>query len=260
MYYDSHLHLNDEAFAETLEQTILEAKKEGVSLFLCAGYDLASSKRAVEIASRYPEVYALVGFHPENLEGVSEDALKEMEELSKSPKVLGIGEIGLDYHWYKDPKDHENQKKWFVKQIDLANRLNLPICIHAREAYGDLLPLLKEHPVHRSGVLHCYSGSVEMMKEFAKLGFYFGFDGPITYKNAVTPKECVKACPIDRILVETDSPYLPPVPHRGKQNKPAFIPIIVRQMASLREIDENSMKEALEQNFMRLFHVKHGQD
>ena len=224
MFFDSHMHLNDERFLGRAEEVVSEAKDAGVPLLFCAGYDLASSRKAVELAERFPEVYAFVGFHPENLEGVSEEALEEIASLAKSKKVVGIGEIGLDYHWFKDLGDHEKQKTWFARQIDLANALGLPVSIHAREAYGDLLLFLKEHPIEEGGVLHCYSGSPEMMREFAKLGLYFGFDGPITYKNAVTPKECVKACPLDRILVEPDSPSLPPVPFRGKENGPKYIP------------------------------------
>lgn len=258
MLFDSHMHLNDERFLGREEEVVSEAKEAGVPLLFCAGYDLASSRKAVELAERFPGVYAFVGFHPENLEGVSEEALNEIAELAKSPKVVGIGEIGLDYHWFKDPKDHEIQKAWFIRQIDLANHLHLPVSIHARDAYGDLLPLLKEHPIKRSGVLHCYSGSPEMMREFAKLGLYFGFDGPITFKNAITPKECVKACPLDRILVETDSPYLTPTPFRGQENGPKYIPYIARQMAEIKGIDERELEEALNENLYRLFHVKHG--
>ena len=258
MLFDSHMHLNDERFLGREEEVVSEAKEAGVPLLFCAGYDLASSRKAVELAERFPGVYAFVGFHPENLEGVSEEALEEIASLAKSPKVVGIGEIGLDYHWFKEEKDHQNQKVWFARQIDLANALGLPVSIHARDAYGDLLPFLKEHPIEKSGVLHCYSGSVEMIKEFAKLGLYFGFDGPITYKNAVTPKECVKACPLDRILVETDSPYLPPVPFRGKENGPKYIPYIAREMASLKGMELDDLAEALNENLNRLFHVKHG--
>ena len=258
MLFDSHMHLNDERFLGREEEVVSEAKDAGVPLLFCAGYDLASSRKAVELAERFPGVYAFVGFHPENLEGVSEEALEEIASLAKSKKVVGIGEIGLDYHWFKDPGDHEKQKTWFARQIDLANALGLPVSIHAREAYGDLLLFLKEHPIEKGGVLHCYSGSPEMMREFAKLGLYFGFDGPITYKNAVTPKECVKACPLDRILVETDSPYLPPVPFRGKENGPKYIPYIAREMASLKGMELDDLAEKLNENLNRLFHVKHG--
>jgi TatD DNase family protein len=142
--------------------------------------------------------------------------LAQIETLAKDPKAIAIGEIGLDYHWYKEAKDHEKQKEWFIKQIDMANRLNLPICIHARDATQDTYDLLKAHPVKRSGNLHCYSGSTEMLPLFAKLGFYFGFDGPITYKNSLVPKANVKACPADRLLSETDSPYLTPTPFAGR--------------------------------------------
>ena len=142
MLFDSHMHLNDERFLGREEEVVSEGKDAGVPLLFCAGYDLVSSRKAVELAERFPGVYAFVGFHPENLEGVSEEALEEIASLAKSKKVVGIGEIGLDYHWFKDPGDHEKQKTWFARQIDLANALGLPVSIHAREAYGDLLLFL----------------------------------------------------------------------------------------------------------------------
>ena len=257
MYLDSHCHLNEERYENCIEEEYKNAINAGVFPLVVIGWDLKSSKKAVAIAEKYEHIYCAVGFHPENLENVSDEALLEIEKLAKSSqKVIAIGEIGLDHHWFKDPKDHENQIVWFVKQIDLANKLNLPVSIHAREASGDIVKVLKEHPLKRSGVLHCYSGSVETMKELSILGFYFGFDGPITYKNAIEPKECVKACPIDRILSETDSPYLTPVPYRGKQNSPAYIPHIVEEMAKLKEISVEHMVEHIEENFKRLFLVK----
>ncbi len=255
-YLDSHCHINDDELYPYREELLERAREAGIGYILVIGWDVESSKKAVEIAHEFEDVYAAVGIHPENLEGVDEQSLKEIEELAHDEKVLAIGEIGLDYHWFKDPKDHENQKVWFIKQIELANKLDLPISIHARDAIGDLLELLKAHRVNRSGVLHCYSGSPESLKEFAKLGFYFGFDGPITYKNAVEPKESVKACPIDKILTETDSPYLTPVPNRGKRNEPSYIPFILAQMASLKEVEEIAMAEQVEKNFEKLFFVK----
>ena len=258
--FDSHCHLNDEQLLLRVEEEVSSAKKEGVKAMIVIGWDLPSSKKAVELAHRYEGIYAAVGFHPENLDDVSDDALKEIEELAHDTKVVAIGEIGLDYHWFKEESHRGKQKEWFIKQIDLANKVGLPISIHGREASGDILEILKAHRPVNGGVLHCYSGSAETMRELEKLGMYFGFDGPITYKNAVTPKECVRECPIDRLLVETDSPYLPPVPHRGETNSPKYIPLIVRAMAELKGVDETLLRQNLWNNFERLFRVKHHED
>lgn len=255
-YFDSHCHLNDEAMLARLNEEMEQCLQAGLKAMVCIGYDLSSSRKAVELAQLYPEVYAAVGVHPENLEGLTYDALEEIKALAKCPKVVAIGEIGLDYHWYKDPKDREAQKPWFIRQIDLANELALPVSIHARDATQDTYDILKEHPVHAGAVLHCYSGSVEMMREFLKLGLYFGFDGPITFKNAVTPKECVKACPVERLLVETDSPYLAPTPHRGEPNSPKYIPLIVEEMAKIKEMDAETLNTRLWENFAKVFRVK----
>lgn len=256
VYIDSHCHLNDEAFASNVEEVIKDSNKNGVKALVVVGYDLASSLKAIEIASNHDGVFACIGFHPENLEGVDDSKLEKIKRLSSNKKVIAIGEIGLDYHWYKDEKDHIYQKQWFIKQLKLADELDLPVSIHAREATKDTLDILKEYAPKRKGVLHCYSGSVETMKELEKIGFYFGFDGPITYKNSIVPKECVKAVNIDRILSETDSPYLTPVPFRGKTNSPAYIPYIVEQMSVLKEVPLDFMQEKIKDNFERLFHVK----
>ena len=254
MYIDSHCHINDERLYEDREKIIEEAKKEGVSTLLIIGWDLESSKKAIEIADAHEGVYAAIGFHPENLDDISLDALEEIKELAKKEKkVIAIGEIGLDYHWYKEKEHREKQKYWFIKQIELANDLYLPISIHAREASEDVYKILKEHKPIKSGVLHCYSGSVEMLKEFQKLGMYFGFDGPITFKNAIEPKRCVEEVDINKILSETDCPYLTPHPHRGETNYPKYIPLIVEKMAELKGIDVEEMKKHLEDNFKKLF-------
>ena len=255
-YLDSHCHLNDEAFVDDLEKVIEDAKSNGVTAMMVIGYDIVSSQRALEIASAHEGVYAAIGIHPENFEGLDFSCLEEIRDMAKNPKVIAIGEIGLDYHWYKEESHRAEQKKWLIKQIELANELGLPASIHARECLGDMYALLKEHPLEKRGVLHCYSGSKEMLLEFAKLGYYFGFDGPITYKNAVEPKECVKLCPLDRILTETDCPYLTPVPYRGKRNMPQYIPFIAKQIAELKGIDEAEIQKAVWNNFESLFHVK----
>ena len=252
--FDSHCHLNDKSIK--VKKAISNAKERGIDTFLVVGWNVRSSKKAVRIAKRYDGVYAAVGVHPENYAEEHKNALKTIEKLAKNDKVVAIGEIGLDYHWKCDEETKENQKIWFINQIELANKLKLPVSIHARDASEDVYEILKEHPIENGFVLHCYSGSPEMMKEFAKLGAYFGFDGPITYKNSKTPKRCVIECPLDRLLVETDSPYLPPVPYRGKKNEPAYIKEIFNEMVKLRETTPEELSEALNNNFERLFGVK----
>ena len=255
-YFDSHCHLGDGAFKEDFDAVYQRALEKEVTRMLVLGWDLPSSRNAVALAKKYKNIYAAVGFHPENLDEVSDEALEQIKELAKEEKVVAIGEIGLDYHWFKDPEPRVKQREWFIKQIELANSLSLPISVHARDASGDTLQILTDHPAKYGAVLHCYSGSVETMKSLSKLGYYFGFDGPITYKNAVEPKECVKACPINRLLTETDSPYLSPVPLRGTRNEPGNIPLIVEKMAELKEISVEEMAEQLNRNFEELFHVK----
>lgn len=253
---DSHCHLNDEHFDGKVEEFYQKAIANGVKTLLVVGWDVKSSRDAIEIASSRPGVYAAVGVHPENLDGLNYSTLDEIKALSKNPKVVAIGEIGLDYHWYKLEEEHKKQKEWFVKELDLANELGLPVSIHCREAAQDTLDILKTHPLARGGVLHCYSGSTELMADFVKLGLYFGFDGPITYKNAVVPKRNVAVCPADRILSETDAPYLTPVPFRGQTNDSSHIKEIVQEMAFLRGISENQMTDIIDSNFFKLFHVE----
>lgn len=253
---DSHFHLNDDKLYSQRKEVIERAVSLGVNTFLVVGWDLKSSKLAIEISHEFEGVYAAIGLHPENLENVSLDVLNEIEELSKDSKVVAIGEVGLDYHWFKEEKEHNLQKMWFIKQIELANKLHLPLSIHARDASEDTYRILKENKPVYGAVLHCYSGSKEMMEKFLSLDLYFGFDGPITYKNSVTPKECVKYCPLERILTETDSPYLPPVPYRGQINEPSHIKEILEQMASLKNIDKNILEKQIENNFSKLFHVE----
>lgn len=256
MMLDSHCHLNDEKLYPDRGKFIDNAKAAGVTLFLCVGWDVESSKKSLQITREFPGVYSAVGLHPENLDGVSDADLEEIRKMAKDPRVLAIGEIGLDYHWFKDEAVQKKQRDWFIKQIDLANELNLPISVHARDATQDTYEILKNHPLKRGGVLHCYSGSTEMLLEFAKLGFYFGFDGPITYKGSIVPKENVKACPEDRILSETDSPYLTPVPFRGRVNEPLHIVEIVKEMADLRGEPLKTVENSILLNFKNLFHVE----
>ena len=252
-YFDSHCHLNDEGLVSDLETIIQTAHEKGVEEILCVGWDYASSLKAVEIAERFPGVYAAIGVHPENYENETPDTIEKLRDLAKHHKVAAIGEIGLDYYWKNDPETKAAQKEWFIRQIDLANSLKLPVSIHGREASQDLFDIISEHPIENGFVLHCYSGSPEMMARFAKLGAYFGFDGPITFKNAVNPKACLKVCPADRLLFETDSPYMAPVPYRGKRNEPQYIPEIVVAASEIRETPLEDLKSQSLCNFHTLF-------
>lgn len=253
---DSHCHLNDDQLFPERKEVVLRAKEAGVSAMLVVGWDIESSKKALQIANEFDGVYAAVGIHPENLEGLSLGDIKQIEELAKDPKAIAIGEIGLDYHWFKDSKDHERQKEFFIAQIELANKMGLPCSIHARDASQDTYDLLKAHPIEKGASLHCYSGSPEMLTRFALLGCYFGFDGPCTFKNAETPKASAKVCPIDRLLLETDSPYLAPTPYRGKRNEPSYLPKIADQIAFVKGLTLSEISDKTNENFNRLFHVK----
>jgi TatD DNase family protein len=253
---DSHCHLNDDALFSSRDELIKKSIEHNVKYFLCVGWDVESSKKAIQIAHEYNDVYAAVGLHPENLDGVDDNSLRIIKELAKDPKVKAIGEIGLDYHYFKDGQVRAKQKEWFIKQIELANELSLPVSIHARDASQDTYDILKSHPLKQKGVLHCYSGSLEIMKLLIPLGFYFGFDGPITFKNAQEPVKNVIACPLDRLLTETDSPYLTPVPFRGTTNNPSHICEIIQKMAELRSVNENTLADQVLNNFKNLFHVE----
>jgi TatD DNase family protein len=253
---DSHCHLNDEKLFSRREEVIKSAHEAGVSTLLVIGWDLESSKKAIQIAHESEGIFAAIGLHPENIAGAPADFLNEIKKLAKDDKVIAIGEIGLDYHWYKDLAIREAQKTWFIRQIDLANELALPISIHARDASEDTYEILSKHPPLQKGVLHCYSGSPEMLRRFAALGMYFGFDGPITYKGSAIPKASVVACPSDRLLTETDSPYLTPEPNRGKINEPKFLKNIFDEMTLLRKQNPEILEKQIEGNFKKLFHVE----
>lgn len=224
MIFDTHIHLNDERLIDNLDEYIRKAKEKGVSYFLCIGYDVESSKKAVEIANKYECVYASVGLIPTEHKQYNKDSISELRKIATSSnKVIAIGEIGLDYYWENEESIKKTQKEMFIKQIELANELNLPISIHCRDAYGDTLEILKQYKVNNAGIMHCYSGSYESAVEFIKLGFYIAFGGVLTFKNSVKTKEVLEKIPKNCIVFETDAPYLAPTPYRGKTNLPEYI-------------------------------------
>ena len=255
MIFDTHCHLNHEDLYKDLDNVINRAKEVGVSRFLVVGYDKPSSLLAVKLAEQYDFIYAAIGYHPTEINNLSEDDFNEIMDLLDHPKVVALGEIGLDYYWVKDLEERELQKKYFIRQIKEANKHRLPICIHNRDAINDCLTILKENHIDMGGVMHCYSGSVEIMNEFIKCGMYISLGGPVTFKNAKTPKEVAKIVPLDKLLVETDSPYLAPHPYRGKQNEPSLIPLVIEEIALQKGLTKDEIEDATYANASKLFHV-----
>ena len=255
MIFDTHCHLNSEELYERLEEVLESAKKVGVDKFLVVGWNKESSFKAVEIAHRYKGIYAAIGFHPTDIDDVSDEDYHETMALVNDPKVVAIGEIGLDYHWVKDPAQREKQKEWFIKQINFANEHKKPISIHNREAFEDCLKILKEHRPLYSGVMHCYSGSVELLRDVLDLGLYIGLDGPLTFTNAKTPKEVCEEVPLNRLLVETDSPYLSPHPLRGTVNEPKNIALVIDEITRIKGLSKKHILDVIYQNSCELFKV-----
>lgn len=258
MYCDSHCHLNDDKLFPQADALVREAATAGVDRMICIGYDTAGNRRALELASRFPSVFAAIGFHPEIAHSVTEEDWIEWEGALRHPKVVAIGECGLDYYWDKSQMDA--QKIVFRRQLVRAGELGMPVVVHMREATEDTWSILQESgrgPL--SGVMHCYSGSVESMRRFLDLGMYISLAGPVTFKNARLPKEVAVAVPEGRLLIETDSPYLSPMPFRGKDNQPAHLPYICKAIADLRGISAEALARITTDNALRLFSMRTGQ-
>lgn len=252
MYIDSHCHLDDEQYDSDRVEILNGLSEKNMEIVLNIGVDIDSSIVTVKMADENDIIYAAVGVHPHEASELETKSLDEIEKLLNNKKVVAIGEIGLDYHYDYSPR--EVQKKWFRAQIKLAKKYNLPIIVHDREAHKDLYDIIvSEQDGTLRGVIHSYSGSVEMAKEYIKLGFYIGLGGPVTFKNAVMPKEVAKAVPLERILLETDGPYMSPTPLRGKRNEPQNVQYVALAIAELREISQEEVMKATNQNFKNLF-------
>ncbi len=252
MLVDSHAHLEDEKYDKDREEVIEECKKD-LTFLINVGSNLLTSKQSIELAHNYDFIYASVGIHPHDAQKEF-DKVEEIERLALQEKVVAIGEIGLDYYYNDPPK--EFQKEVFIKQIRLAKKLNLPIIIHDRDAHGDILDILKqEWTKDLRGVFHSYSGSVEMAFQAIEMNFYISLGGPVTFKNAKKPKEVVKAVPIEKLLIETDSPYLTPEPYRGKRNTPVYVKFVAEKIAELREMSYEEVCRITAENAIKLFDI-----
>ena len=253
MYFETHAHYDDKAFDADRRDLLSVLPASGVDTIINPGCNLSSSYLARSLAEGFPYLYYAAGIHPEEISDLPDDWISQIIRIADSPKCVAIGEVGLDYYW--DVSQKELQKQVFEAQLVLADSLDLPVIIHDREAHGDCFDLVSRHRENR-GVFHCYSGSAEMASELLRMGWYLGFDGPITYKNARKAVEVLTITPLDRILIETDSPYLSPVPMRGKRNDSSNLRFIVDKIAEVKEISPEEVAFATSQNAKTLFRLK----
>ena len=253
MLFDTHAHYDDERFDEDREALLNAMPEKGVGLIVNPGCDLASSRTAVDMAQKYDFLYAAVGIHPENCGDFAPAMMDGLRALIKAPKVVAIGEIGLDYYWAENPP-RELQQQVLRSQLALARELRLPVIFHDRDAHGDSLAIVKEFP-DVTGVFHCFSGSPEMAQELLGMGWYLGFDGPVTYKNARRAPEVAAVTPLDRMLIETDSPYMTPVPYRGQRNDSSYVRLVAEKLAEWKGIAPEELEHATLENGKRLFRI-----
>lgn len=256
--FDTHAHYDSGAFNADRMEVLASMPERGVELIVNPGCELESSKAAVELANAFPFVYAAVGFHPSDCESWSDEACEQLRALAANPKVKAIGEIGLDYYW-KDNAPKEVQQKVFHAQMDLAEELGLPVIIHDREAHQDCLEVVKAHP-NVKGVYHCYSGSLEDAKILVKLGWMLSFTGVVTYKNARKALEVLEWLPMDRIMIETDSPYLTPEPFRGKRNDSGHVHLVAETIARVKGMEAEEVARITMENGKRFFGIQDGKE
>lgn len=254
MYIDTHVHLNAEQYEEDVQEVIERALAAGVSKMVVVGFDHVTIKKAMELTEQYPFIYAVIGWHPVDAIDCTEEDLNWIETLAAHPKVVGIGETGLDYHWDKSPKDV--QQELFRKQIRLAQKVELPVIIHNRDATADVVRILQEEEAHLTGgIMHCYGGSVETAKTCIDMNFMISLGGPVTFKNAKMPKQVATDISLDHLLIETDAPYLAPHPHRGKRNEPALVTLVAEEIASLKEISVEEVAKRTTENALKIFRI-----
>lgn len=254
MLFDTHVHLNDKKYEEDLVDVINRAQHDGVSKMLVVGYDSRTNRVAIELAEKYDFIYAAVGWHPVDAIYLTDELFAKLEEQAKHPRVVAIGECGLDYHW--DTSPHDVQKEVFIRQIKLAQSIKKPLIIHTRESIADTLEILKEQDAKVvGGVMHCYSGSVETAYEFIKLNFKISLAGPVTFTNGRKPQSVAKDIPLEELLIETDAPYLTPHPHRGKRNEPAYVSLVAKKIAEIKELSYEEVCEQTMKNACELFKI-----
>lgn len=254
MIFETHAHYDDEAFDADREELLESLPAAGIGTVVNIGANIESTKSTLALAERYPFIYAAVGVHPSDSAELNEERMNWLEEQCVRPKVLAVGEIGLDYYW--DEPEREIQKHWFRRQLQLARKVNLPVVVHSRDAAKDTLDIIKEEKAaDLGGVIHCFSYGVEMAREYLNLGFYLGIGGVLTFKNSRKLKEVVEYMPVDRLVLETDSPYLAPVPFRGKRNSSLNLPYVVKAVSEIKGIAEEEVIRITEENARRMYRL-----
>ena len=255
MIFDTHAHYDDDAFDEDRDTLLGEIFSSGICCITDVGASVKSSKSAVEISKKWPQIYAAVGVHPDSTADMTEEDIETLRSLAQEKKVVAIGEIGLDYYWDNSPR--EVQKKWFERQLALAREVDLPVIIHSREAAKDTMDIMREAAkAGNTGVIHCYSYAAPMAKEYISMGFFIGIGGVLTFKNARVIKEVASEIPLSSIVLETDSPYLAPVPYRGKRNNSMYLKEVVKQLAQIKQVSEETVITTTLANAKRLYRLE----
>lgn len=252
MLFDTHAHLNDDRFSLDRDEIISSLNSNGVGAYCEIGFDMKSSADAVKLAQKYDFVYAVSGVHPHDSKDMTEGDIPHLKELLANPKTVALGEIGLDY--YYDNSDRPIQREWFARQLDVAREVNMPVVIHSRDAMADTIDILKAYG-KGDGIIHCYSGSKESAKILMDMGYYISFAGPVTFKNASTALEVIAYVPMDRLLIETDSPYLAPVPYRGKRNCPVYVAEVAKKVAAIKGISFDEVADITFQNAKKVYRI-----
>ena len=254
MIFETHAHYDDEQFESGREALLASLPDCGIKRVVNVGASLATTRNSIELAEAYDFIYASVGVHPSDIAELDEEQFSWLKEQLVHPKVVAVGEIGLDYYWDKEPEVQKNQRYWFKRQLELAKEAGLPVIVHSRDAAADTMEILKEaHTPDVKAVIHCYSYSPEMAAEFVKMGYYIGVGGVVTFKNAKKLKETVEKIPLNRILLETDCPYMAPEPYRGKRNDSRYIPYIVSKIAELKQVSIEEVEAVTWQNAMEFY-------
>lgn len=255
MIFETHAHYDDPRFDSDREELLAQLEQKGIGRVIDVGASIETTKQALALAEKYDFVYAAAGVHPSDIGDLNDETFEWLRQQTKHPKTVAVGEIGLDYYWDKETEVQRKQRYWFRRQMELAREAGLPIIIHSRDAAADTMRVMKEcHAEEIAGVIHCYSYSPEMAEEFAEMGYYIGVGGVVTFKNAKKLKQTVASLPLERLLLETDCPYMAPEPYRGKRNDSTLIPYVVEKIAEIKGIPAETVEAVTWENAQRLFH------